>query len=145
MMIAVDALQVLYEQKCRAVRTSILVMDANVEACGFLEATNGMVLTSARAMELARTKSEADAEKKRAREVSDHLRSVKATRRDSDRRIQNENMCTSLWAARSSMAGLPEAAFFALVRPMAQRREIVLLGTSPRRQAQSSAFDSPNI
>eukprot|EP00171_Calliarthron_tuberculosum_P023847 IDg23847t1 len=33
--IAVDALQMLYEQKCRAVRTSILGEDAKVEACGY--------------------------------------------------------------------------------------------------------------
>eukprot|EP00171_Calliarthron_tuberculosum_P002526 IDg2526t1 len=131
--IAVDALQMLYEQKREAVRTSILGDDAKVGQCGFLDTTNGLVLTSARSMELVRAKFKADTDRRRAKEVSDNLRAVKASRRDAARRTQNEKMRNAVWAARARMAGMPEDEFRASVRPLAQRRAIARLRTSLRR------------
>lgn len=61
--IAFDTLHVLYEQNFRAVRTFILGLKDQVEACGYLDTTNGLVLNSTRAMEFARGNYKAGAEK----------------------------------------------------------------------------------
>lgn len=131
--VSVQDLEDLYEERRRAVRTSILGADAQIASCGYLDTSNGLVLTSARAMELAREKAGRDREKRELKSIAELRRDVAAAKRHRMQRAEAERMRDIAWSSRARLAGMSVQDFRDRVRPLAQRRAVAKLRSAMRR------------
>eukprot|EP00171_Calliarthron_tuberculosum_P006070 IDg6070t1 len=133
--IGVEEIRALYEEKTRAARAAVLGSDARVLSCGYLDTSNGLVLTSARAMELARKKMQHDKARRKEKEMATLRKDLNAARRKHAEKVDIDLRRQASWRIRAFLAGVPENMFRASVRPLAERRAIAKLRTASRRQA----------
>lgn len=124
----------LLQEKLRKVRTGMIGEGAKLCGSGFIDTSNGMVLTSEPAIALAREKAEADQAKKAAEDVKANRRALKAARAAAreQKDIARKRHCSMVTRARLSNMGVEE--FQSQVRPMAERRALARLRVSLQRQ-----------
>lgn len=132
--LTVDELERLFKKKREAARVVILGHDAERHASGFVDTSNGMVLTSARAMELARKKAGVD-KAKREKKIMRELETALATaRKNKSPRTERAKVPDWVWARRARMASMPVEELQCSVRSLTERVATANLRTAMRRQ-----------
>lgn len=135
--VGVIELQAMYQEKRQAERSALHGSDAKVHACGYLDTSNGLVLTSSQAMDLARKKATAEKAKRHEKELSVVRAALKKARRDHISTCDIERKRNASWRNRAQLAGIPEGVFRASVRPLAERRAKASLRTTFLRQSRA--------
>ncbi len=125
--LGVEELQELFEEKRRSVRSSIIGADARIDSSGFIDTSQGMVLTSECALQLARKKAEQDSEKRKAKELKSIRAALASARREKAERLDIAKREAAKWKERARLANMSVSDFRESVRPIKERRAIAKL------------------
>lgn len=130
--VGVDELSELLERKRAALRSTVLGDEATVHACGFLDTSNGLLLTSELAMGLARGKAARDKERREQKKLAELRKSLDRSRREKKERDDIDQKKAAAWRRRAMLAGKTEESFRKSVRSLSERRAKAKLLTALR-------------
>lgn len=133
--LTVDELERLFKTKREAARVAILGADTKLQLSRLVDTRNCMVLTSARAMELARWKAGVEKEKREKKIMRALEKALATARKNKTPRKERAKLSDWVWARRARMASMPMEEFQRSVRSMSERIAAAKLRAAAHRQA----------
>ena len=123
-MVSVSELERLLELKRAEMRHAVLGEDATITDCGFIDTSKGAVLTSERALYLAKGKMKSDASRRLQRELKAAAVAEKAAARDKRHVVEGEEFHAYRWSRRAALAGVSVSVLKGRARSMNMRRAV---------------------
>lgn len=127
-----------FEEKRSIMRDEVLGSTATLGKNGFVDTSEGEVLTSVKALHLAKAKHQSDVIKREAAERNACVVVAKSARRATERRAENDRLKDLQWMRRARYCGLSVAILKRRTRSTNERRASALLRVLNNRQYLSS-------
>lgn len=121
-MLTVDELERLFEAKRQILRTKVLGEDTVISKSGFVDTSNGAVLTSVRALALAEGKFTSDTAQRVSKELRATQSAERASRREEKTRAEGFRLRELAWSRRALQIGVTVDGLKKAVRPLQERR-----------------------
>ena len=128
-----DELMTMLESKRAQVRSEALGANTSLLRTGFVDTTRGAILTSERAIEIARQKALRDEQKRDQERLQQMRRDAVVAERDEQRQKRIKRAREQIAARRAALAGMPLDAYKAKVRSFKERRSIARLSALRKR------------
>ena len=129
-----EELFVAFKQKQEEMRDTILGSNATISRSGFIDTTKGAVVTSAKALELARRKRDCDRIKHLETVARDARKTTKLERQASIAAKAAREYYSARMRRCAALAGKGEEEFLCSVRILRERRAVVRMRTIVRKQ-----------
>lgn len=132
---SVTELECLFEQRRRDMRKFGLGSDSEVTNSDFVDTTNGQVLTSTRALQLAREKHAADQQRKLLEQAKAAEAALRAARCTEKAQVERYQFHEVRWQKRADLAGVSVELLKKRLRSVRERRAVARRNAIMKRQA----------
>ena len=123
-MVSVSELERLLELKLTEMHHAVLGEDGTITDCGFIDTSKGAVLTSERALYLAKGKMKSDAANRLQRELNAAAVAETGSARDKRHLVEGEEFHAYRWSRRAGLAGVSLSMLKERARSMNMRRAV---------------------